>query len=139
MSEASVKMTIHAPADAVWKTISEFGRLERFIPAIASCRVEGSGVGATRTLAMQDGVPVTERLEALRDEDRTLQYSILESTLPFDGYLATMRVRVVDDSTCEVQWSATFEPSGIPEAEAIAMLEGLYRGGIEGLEKLCGN
>jgi hypothetical protein len=131
-------MTINASAEAVWETISRFGGLEEFIPAVASCSLEGSGVGAMRSLALQDGGMVHERLETLDEAARTLQYSITESPLPFTDYLATMQVRDAGSGQCEIEWSSTFEPDGVSEAEAVEMLQGIYRGGIEGLEKMLG-
>lgn len=49
MSEAKVRKTINAPVDKVWKTIRDFDGIDRYLPVVASCSVEGSGVGAKRT------------------------------------------------------------------------------------------
>jgi hypothetical protein len=49
-------------------------------------------------------------------------------------------VQVTDkgNGTCNVNWSSTFEPKGAPEADAIKVVEGIYRGGIAGARKRVG-
>jgi len=49
MTNVSVKNTINAPADEIWKTLSSFRNVEKYIPLVKSSTVEGSGVGAKRT------------------------------------------------------------------------------------------
>lgn len=136
--EAKVKKTIKAPADKVWATIRSFDDVDTFIPAIATCSVEGNGVGAKRICTMQDGGKILERLERVDEEAKTLQYSISEAPLPVSDYLGTVKVRDLGNGTTEVEWLSTMEVKGMPEAELKAMLEGIYASGIEGLEKLHG-
>jgi uncharacterized protein YndB with AHSA1/START domain len=49
MANVSVKKTINAPPNEVWKTISSFREIERYVPLITKSTVEGEGVGAKRT------------------------------------------------------------------------------------------
>jgi len=49
MTNVSVKNTINVPADEVWKTLSSFRDVEKYIPLVKISTVEGSGVGAKRT------------------------------------------------------------------------------------------
>ena len=48
------------------------------------------GLGAVRTITFNDGAEVVERLESLDDAGRRLSYTILESTLPVEGYVASL-------------------------------------------------
>ncbi len=139
MAKVSMNTTINASADEVWKTIRDFNGTPKYIAAIASSTMEGSGVGALRTLTLQDGgPPVVETLERLDEQARILSYSILNSPLPLEGYVATMELRDLGESRCELKWSSTFEAKGAPEAEAIKIIEGIYTLGFEGLKKLHG-
>ncbi|UCF91608.1 MAG: SRPBCC family protein [Desulfobacterales bacterium] len=139
MSEVAMKTTIYASADEVWKTVSDFNGLPKFVAAIVKSTMEGSGVGAIRTLSLKDGgPPVIEKLEHMDPQARILKYSIVESPLPLEKYLATVEVRELDPKRCEVKWSSTFEPKGVPEAAAQKIVQGVYTAGFEGLKKLYG-
>ncbi len=140
MSEVRVKKIIKAPAERVWETIRDFDGIERYLPVVSSCTVEGSGVGATRTCVMQDGLELQERIEGLDEKRRTLQYVLTKSSrpMPFDDYLGEIAVRYVGESETQVEWSSTFRAKGVPESEIAKMHESLYSQAIDGLEKLHG-
>ncbi len=139
MAEVLVKGQIDVSADAVWETIRRFGGIEEFLPMIDTCSLEGSGVGAKRTLVTGDGAKILEELILLDDQQRTLSYKILDSPLPFADYVATMQVRDLGENRCEIEWSSTFEPTEAAESDCVEMLTDLYTSGIEGLEKLLGD
>lgn len=138
MASVSMTTSIGAPASAVWQIIRDFNGLQKFLPAIAKSTVVGDGVGAVRTLTLQDGAEVVERLESFDEGQQSLSYRIVSSPLPLEGYVATMKVRPLGDARCELAWSSTFDPKGAPEAEAKAIVEGVYAAGFEGLKKLHG-
>jgi hypothetical protein len=134
---ASVKVSdrIEASADRVWDLVRDFGGVQRFSPTIESVSVQGEGIGAVRTLTLPGGLALQERLEALDDASRTLRYAIVGShPLPFDEYLSTIRLSE-DGDACQIEWSSTFAPRGGAEAQAVGMVEGIYRGGIAGIKK----
>jgi ligand-binding SRPBCC domain-containing protein len=136
---ASIKVTerIGASAEAVWDLFRDFGGVQRYSPQIEGCSLEGEGIGAVRTLTMPGGLELQERLEAFDDAARCLQYSIISGPLPFEDYLSTVEVRE-DGDGCHVEWSSTFEPKGIAEEQAGAIIEGIYRGGIKGVRGALG-
>ena len=136
MSRAQVVRSIDAPAHEVWKTIREFNRVEMFLPAVATCTVHGSGIGARRICKLQDGSKIFERLVTLDEKERMLRYSVTQSLLPLESYLGTIKVRDLGNRRCEIDWSSTFEPVGMSEAQVIAMIEFMYSQSIEGLERL---
>ena len=136
MSQARVVRAINAPAKEVWKTLRDFNRVEKFLPAVASCTVEASGVGARRVCTLQDGSKVFERLVTIDEKERILRYSVTQSLLPFESYLGTIKVRDLGNHKCQIDWSSTFDPTGVPEAQVIGMIESMYSESIEGLEKL---
>jgi hypothetical protein len=138
MASVKVVASIDASADRVWELFRDFGGIGRFAAGIEGCSVDGEGVGAVRTLSMRGGLQLQERLEAFDDAGRSLSYAIVgEHPLPLDDYLSTVRVVEESDERCSVEWSSTFEPKG-PEEPAVAMVEGIYRGGIKGIKKALG-
>jgi len=140
MTNVSVKGTIYAAADEIWKTLSSFRDVEKYIPLIKSSTVEGSGVGAKRTCIIpsesgQEG-KIEEEIKSFDDDAKTLSYSITSSPLPVENYLGTIKVKDIGDGRCEVEWSSTFEPKGIPEEEVAKMINDVYVAAIDGLKKL---
>jgi NADPH2:quinone reductase len=135
MGQVSVKVSIPASADKVWQTLRDFGGLNKWAPGIAGLSLQGAGVGAVRTLTYQDGARVVERLESLNDASRLLSYTILESTLPLEGYVASLTVRDLGGAGCEVEWFSTFGAKGAAEQEVSRMLEVGYRKALSGLQK----
>ena len=123
MTHASSKTIIHAPADAIWQVISDFGAAGDYLAGVVDCTVEGEGIGARRTLTDADGSAIVERLETLDAAAQRLSYSLLTET-PFADCLTNMALRDLGPHQAELSWSATFAADGLPESEAEALLEG---------------
>ncbi len=136
---ASVKITdrIEASADKVWDLVGDFGGIERYTSGFQKVVAEGKGLGAIRTITLPNGIEMKERCELHDPARRTLDYSIIAGPMPITGYLA--RIQLFEDgAACRIEWSSSFEPKGISEAQAVSMIEGVYRGGIKGLKKALG-
>lgn len=50
-----------------------------------------------------------------------------------------MKVKNAGENQCEFEWSSTFEPKGVGEAEAKKTIEDIYSMGFDGLKKLYGD
>jgi len=137
MKKVRVKVngTINAPAEDVWKLVSNFNGLDKFVEAIANCTMEGSSIGAVRTLTLQDGGKVREKLENLDADNKALTYSIVKSPMPIKNYTGTIAVKVISDRQSEFTWSSTFEAADGTEEDMKEALEGLYKLGVEGLQQ----
>lgn len=136
MANVSKTTTIQAAPEAVWETIRDFGGIHTYVEAITDVTTEGTGIGTVRTLTLQDGAQITERLDHRDDEARELRYSIVRSPLPIENYVATAEVRKKGPEACEITWASTFEPKGAPEADGVELIEGLYAMAFEGLKTL---
>lgn len=124
MAELQVIRTIDAPTDALWKLVRDFGDV-RWIPGGEHAKREGSGPGMLRILAGPDG-SVRERLESVDDGDQSIVYTVPEGLpFPVTGYRATMRVSD-DAGKGRLDWSCSFEPDGVTEAEAAKGIEAMY-------------
>ncbi len=138
MATAQVVKTVNAPLSAVWARLSDFTGLKVGGP-IESFSFEGEGVGAVRTIGMGGG-KVVERLDACSEEARAFTYSIIneDSALPFANYSATVQLGDNGDDTTVVIWTGTFEPRGVPEADAVNVANGIYAGAIAGAKAALG-
>jgi len=135
MTHATITITIYVPADAIWQVISDFGAAGQYLAGVADCMVEGEGVGALRTLTSADGSTIVERLETLDAASQRLSYALLTDT-PFGKCLTTMAVRDLGPYQAELSWSASFQPDGLPESEAVALLESALAADCVGLKQL---
>ncbi|MEM7359085.1 MAG: SRPBCC family protein [Pseudomonadota bacterium] len=116
-------------ADALWAHIGDFGDTGRWSgrPPEA-CVQSGSGVGALRTLILDDGREIVDRLEA--EGEYSYSYSIVSAPLPYTYYLATMAVTPVDKNSCEFAWSSEFTVPTMSDEKAIEFTRNIYRMGI---------
>lgn len=137
LSHATVTHVFPLSAVDLWNRIGDFydtGKWSGRPPE--ACVAEGDGIGGLRTLTVQDGRVVVDRLEALGD--LYYSYSIVRSPLPVKFYRATMSVAPLTEDICTFTWSGVFEPQGISEAEALAFFEGVYRSGIAMMNRTFG-
>jgi hypothetical protein len=127
MARVSVTERLGFPAQQVWDLVSDFGNVSWF-QGLAKAEVQGRGPGMVRLMYAGDNPPIRERLESLDAKARTLTYTIPENIpFPVSDYRATMTVREAGPGASELEWSCELVPKGIPEAQAVAMLEGMYR------------
>lgn len=133
MVEILSKRVVPAPADVVWSGLRTFAGGKGFSDQIEKVTVEGDGVGATREVVFTSGDRVVERLDAVDDASRTLEYSIVSGSIPFEDFRSRMRVVPDDEGSCTVLWTATFDAP--PEqADALRdLIQGLYDEVLENL------
>jgi hypothetical protein len=127
MARVTVKENLAFPAGKVWGLISDFGNVSWF-QGLTKSEVRGTGPGMVRVMYAGDNPPIHERLESLDAKRRTLSYTIPENIpFPVSDYRATMTVRESGPGACELEWSCELTPKGIPDAQAVAMLDGMYK------------
>jgi len=133
---ASVTELIEQPIDVVWPVIAAFGGVEHWVPGITACTVEGSGVGAVRTV-VSNGNRVLERVEAIDHPSRFLRYRILPPhSVPVDDLHGNILLSVVDGTTTEMIWWSDATQFHVPQDVVGARIETFYRRSIEGLRAL---
>jgi len=140
MSKVRVEEELQASADTVWKLVSEFAGIQKWAgPMIQGIEVEGEGIGAVRKISLPGDVVFREELRAYDEGGRSQSYAIVgPSPIPVTDYLATLHIAEAGPNVCRVDWSSTFEPADVEEAKAIAIVEGVYKGGIAGIKKALG-
>jgi hypothetical protein len=134
MSQTRATVEIPASADDVWKLLGGFNALPDWLPFITeSVASEG---GRLRHLTTADGALVIERLQSFDNAARTYSYSIEQGPFPVTNYLATVKVSEVPGKQAAlVEWGGQFVAAGVTEAEAIAIFDGVYQGGLKELSK----
>jgi len=136
MIQASVSKNINAQADKLWETIRQFDGVDKYVPVITSCRVEGSGVGAKRFCTMQDGAKLSEELLSLDEQNRILTYSVNSDDMPVENYTGKVEITELGNNDCKIEWSSTFNVKGAPEQEVKTMIESVLGMALDGLEAM---
>src|SRR3546814_2443868 len=88
-------------------------------------------VGCVRAFRLKDGGFIREKLLALSDYDFSCSYSILESPMGVENYVATLKLTpVTDGDRTFAEWSASFDCAVEREAELTASIGGtVFQGG----------
>ncbi|WP_461672502.1 SRPBCC family protein [Priestia megaterium] len=134
MAHTTTSIKIPASPGQVWQLIGGFDSLPNWLPYIPSS--EASEGGRIRHLANPDGDTIVERLEVFNDKERYYTYSIMKAPFPVTDYLSTIHVKEdIDGESSLVEWSGCFTPVGVSNDEAIDLFHGIYKDGLEALQK----
>ena len=131
---------IEAAADAVWARVRDFNALPKWTPFVADSRIEGGQpsdkVGCVRNFRLKDGGMIREQLLTLSDYDFQCTYSILESPMGVENYVATLKLTpVTDGNRTFAEWWAEFDPPSGKEAElAEAIGQGVFQAAFNALK-----
>lgn len=136
MLAVSETVDLNASAATVWKTVGDFGAAARYLDVVERCDLSDTGGSTERLLHLRGGGTVRERLVLASHDDQALRYTIVESPLPVNDYVSTVRVDALDEQRCRVTWAATFDARDASDDDAQAAIAGIYRMGFDGLKKL---
>jgi carbon monoxide dehydrogenase subunit G len=134
----NVTKTIDAPNDAVWAAIAAIGGIDRWLPVIESCRVEGEGVGALRFLrvaASAGGGEIEDRVDEIDHQRRRFRYTRLRSPFPVESYVGTVEVRPAPEDRSEVSWTVDIDVAPDARDEMAALFSGALSELIGGIER----
>jgi len=139
------KITIDAPASAVWARIRNFDALKDWLPPVAECPADkGNAPGSVRRIKLHGGGEVDETL--LSHDEAGMQYSYSAAdggALPVTGYQSTVRVSPQGQQAL-VEWRGEFyradrgeNPAADKNDEtATGAIQGIYKGGLAALKNL---
>ncbi|MDQ0590719.1 SRPBCC family protein [Variovorax paradoxus] len=143
--KVSEKVTIEAPADAVWAKIKNFNALKDWHPAVAdSAADKGNTEGSVRTVKLKGGGTLVETLEGYDDAKMKYNYRAKDGgALPVTNYTSVLSV-VADGGKSVVEWRGAFYrgyPNNDPPPDqndeaAIKAVTDVYRGGLSHLKKM---
>jgi hypothetical protein len=77
-------------SDKAWEALGKIDRLDVWFPSIATCRVEGDGVGAHRYMTLHRGGDITDRIVDINPARRRLTYQRTRSPFPVTSYTGTV-------------------------------------------------
>jgi len=141
MVKVYTSSVIDAPAGELWARIRDFNGLPDWHPGIAESRIElgqpADKVGCIRNFTLKDGGRIREQLLALSDYDFSVTYSILESPMGVENYIATLKLTpITDGNRCFAEWTAEFDCAPGREAELARMIgQGVFQGGFDALKQ----
>jgi hypothetical protein len=139
-----VSSVIEAAADRVWERVRDFNGLPGWHPGIADSRIENGEaadkVGCIRHFHTRDGGAIRERLLALSDYEYACIYSILESPMGVDNYVATLKLTpITDGNRTFAEWSAEFDCAEGRERELTETIGGgVFQVGFDALKRHFG-
>ncbi len=124
MASVFVSDIINAPASDVWDIVRDFNGLANWHPAISDSLIEddlpADQIGCIRSFHLTDGGHIREQLLTLSDYDYTQRYSILESPMALENYIAVVRLQpVTARNSTYIEWSAQFTCARSVEAELV--------------------
>lgn len=144
MARVYVSSVLHAPAAKVWEHVRDFNALPRWHPRIADSQIEtgepSDKVGCIRNFRLQNGDQIREQLLALSDFDLFCTYAILESPMPIENYVATLRLTPVSDGDrCFIEWSAEFDCAAEVEKDVTdGISTNVFQAGFDALKRHFG-
>jgi NADPH:quinone reductase-like Zn-dependent oxidoreductase len=130
---------IDAPLPRVWAVLRDFNSHRDWHPIVAESEIENGEasdqVGCVRSFRLKDGNALREQLLVLDDRNHVSTYCILDSTIPLQRYVATVRLAPVTDGNRTFwHWESTFAtPPGRERELADAVGNGVYEAGFKAL------
>ena len=126
MAKSYASAVIPAPASAVWEVVRDFNALPTMDavccgkPHRTECGV--GQIGCVRNFRLKNGGQIRERLLSLSDYEMSFEYSILESPMGVENYLATFRlIPVTDTDHTFAEWTAEFDAAPDREDDACGL------------------
>lgn len=122
MTTVYVSAVIPAPAATVWGLVRDFNALPRWTPFVADSRIEqnqpSDRVGCIRNFVLKDGGRIREQLLGLSDYEMSCTYSILESPMAVENYIAKLSLTPVTDGNATfAEWQADFDCAAQMESQ----------------------
>ncbi len=142
MVKVYTSSVIDAPAGEIWSQIRDFNGLPKWHPGIADSRIElgksADQIGCIRNFTLKDGGRIREQLLALSDYDFSVTYSILESPMGVENYIATLKLTpITDGNRCFAEWTAEFDCAPARERELAHNIgQGVFQGGFDALKTM---
>src|SRR4026207_2368352 len=125
---------------ALWGKFGGWCAIAEWHPAVKKCEESKESDTEFRTLTLQDGGVIKEKL--VERGNASYRYEIVESPLPVKNYEAQFTVTPDDDDLDEVNivWAATYDAAdGKEDAEARKTIDGIFKDGIESIKGKLGD
>ncbi len=125
--DAGVVATYETTPDKLWALVDFHQPSENIMPPIASSKLMGKGLGATKVNSLAGGGGDVHLLLAFYSSQyRAFNYTIQQSPLPVKNYVGEVRVRDAGNGRATLSWQGMFEPDGVSQEKANEILNGFY-------------
>ena len=144
MPKVYVSSVVNAPAADVWQVVRNFNGLPDWTPFVAESRIEQNArpdqIGCIRNFTLKDGGRIRERLLALSDYELSCTYSILESPMGVENYVAKLALTPITDGNATFcEWEAEFDCAPEREAALIQQIgSGVFQAAFNALKQRFG-
>ncbi len=142
---------INAPVEKVWGIIQDFCSIKDWNPQVSACEItEGNAnePGAIRTITLENGQQLKEKLIKIIPEQNKIQYMLTEPNIkafPINTHGSSIILTAIDGGKTKVEWKGNFYrsfpgPNPPPELSDEAGQEALssfYIAGLENIKKLA--
>jgi len=136
LTKQPITRKMNAPAEKAWDAISKIDRLDVWFSFIATCRIEGSGVGTRRYMTISnEGGEIEDEILEINHGARKFVYRRLISPFPVTSYIGTVEVFTSYDGNAVVVWTIDFESKPEDSAAVCEIVKEAIGGGLEGMEK----
>jgi uncharacterized protein YndB with AHSA1/START domain len=126
-------IAIARPPDEVWAVLGDLAAVPRWVPGVASARIEGT----RRICVLEDGGEIHEEIAGFSDEKRSYAYTQHVHPLGFERSEGTLAVQANGNGSV-VRWRAEVElanPS--QERQILPMLDEGYAAALARLKEVA--
>jgi len=132
ISEAIVNLNV----EKVWEKLVDFGGTEKFVPElIEKTIVEGSGIGAVRTIYLKGGGEIIEQLTSIDPGKLEMKFIILSTPMPVFNYEGVFTVVSQEENKCNVQFESIYEVSVEQKEEMNSIIKNFQETFLSNLNK----
>ncbi len=136
---------LSAPLEIAWEVIRDFNGLPNWHPGIKASELEDACspdceacIGSVRHFQLANDEWMREQLLSLSDMDCSVTYTILETGMKLENYIATLKlspITATDETFAE--WEAVFDFTD-PAAgeETMEIVHGVFSSGLENLDNM---
>ncbi len=133
--------TVNASTDQVWEVLKTGGDVDKWLPFITSCKLEGKGIGAKRICTTADGKTLEESITNIDNENKIITYTIDKHNMeaPIHNIQGIMRVKEKNGKAL-IDWTVHFELVQEIDDEMLSQMQkGMVESmktGVNGIEEL---
>lgn len=133
MAKIGNEIIIDRRPDEVWAILGDLGAVTRWVPGVASARMEGM----RRICTLEDGGEIREGIADFSDERRRYTYEQTVHPLGFKSSVGALAVEPRGNGASRVVWNAELEfADRAHEAQFLGMIEQGYAGALRRLKEV---
>ena len=120
---------------ALWGKFGGWCAIAEWHPAVKKCEESKEGDTEFRTLTLQDGGVIKEKL--VERGNASYRYEIVESPLPVKNYSAKLWVEPDDrdPGRTVIHWDATFDANSKSDDEAKKVISDIFLAGLKSIKQ----